>query len=142
MRPIHQLSAGFVHYDRSSWIKWWSAGTGARGAAYCRESCARRNPTFSVDDAAVQQHVKAAKKIVDVLDRRVFTDRNPHERHELGRAVALEQHAARATLVHQLVRVLVGILDQVVMVAVVDHLHYRPRLTRKFRRGHVMWGLQ
>ena len=30
------------------------------------------NCTFSVDDAAVQQHVEAAEKIVDVLDGGVF----------------------------------------------------------------------
>jgi len=62
-----------------------------------------------------------------MLDGGVFADRNPHELHELGRAVALEDRAARATLVHQLVRVLVGILDHVVVVAVVDHLHHRAR---------------
>jgi len=69
-----------------------------------------------VDDAAVQQHVEAAEKIVDVLDRGVFAHRDPHEVHELGRAVALEERAARATLIHQLVGVLVGVLDQAVPV--------------------------
>src|SRR5712664_3373503 len=98
--------------------------------------------TFSVDDAAVQQHVEAAEKIVNVLDGSVFADRNPHEVHELGRAIALEQHAARATLVHQLVRVPVGILDHVVMVAVVDHLHHRPRLPGKAREGHLTRSLR
>jgi hypothetical protein len=52
-----------------------------------------------VDDPAVQQHVEAVKKIVDVLDRGVFADRNAHELHELGRAIALEERAARVTLI-------------------------------------------
>src|SRR5712691_9131607 len=111
-----------------------------QGAGF--EKSSNRAAAFSVDDPQVQQHVEAAEKIVDVLDGGVFADRNPHEVHEPGRAVALEEHAARATLVHQLIRVLVGILDQVVIVAVVDHLHHHPRLTGKVRRGHVMRGLQ
>src|SRR2546422_7856665 len=45
-----------------------------------------------------------------------------------SRAIPLEERAARAALVYQLVRVLVGILDHVVIVAVVDHLHHHPRL--------------
>ena len=53
-------------------------------------ACSPIRRTFSVDDAAVQQHVEAAEKIVDVLDGGVFADRNPHEVHEPGRAVALE----------------------------------------------------
>src|SRR2546425_6444367 len=97
---------------------------------------------FSVDDPAVQQHVEAAEKIVDVLDGGVFADRNPHELHELGRAIPLEERAARAALVYQLVRVLVGILDHVVIVAVVDHLHHHPRLPGKTRGGHLTSGLQ
>src|SRR5712691_541817 len=98
--------------------------------------------SISVDDPAVQQHVEAAEKIVDVLDGSVFTGRNPHELHEPGRAIALEERAARAALVHQLVRVLVGILDHVVIVAVVDHLHHRARLPGKARGGHLTRGLQ
>src|SRR5438309_6399115 len=98
--------------------------------------------SISVDDPEVEQHVEAAEKIVDVLDGGVFADRNPHEVHELGRAIALEQHAARAALVHQLVRVLVGILDQVVVVTVVHHLHHRPSLTAKVRRVHITRDLQ
>ena len=42
-----------------------------------------------------------------------------------------------AGFVHQLVRVLLGILDHVVMVAVVDHLHHHPRLPGKARGGHL-----
>src|SRR6266404_3980477 len=77
----------------------------AQSAALTGYACSPVRRTFSVDDAAVQQHVEAGEKIVDVLDGGVFADCNPHEVHELGRAIALKQHAARATLVHQLVRV-------------------------------------
>src|SRR6267378_3820904 len=57
-------------------------------------------------------------------------------------AIALEERAALAALVHQLVRVLVGILDHVVVVAVVDHLHHRPCLPGKVRGSHLTSGLQ
>src|SRR3989449_11712708 len=54
-----------------------------------------------------------------------------------SRAIPLEERAARAALVYQLVRVLVGIFDHVVIVAVVDHLHHHARLPGKTRGGHL-----
>jgi len=77
------------------------------------------------DDRDGNQLLVAAEELVDVLDGGFFGDRGPHGTHEPGRQVALDERAAGADLVHQLVHVLDALLDHVVMLAVVDHVHYR-----------------
>jgi catechol 2,3-dioxygenase len=120
-----------LHRGKRRWCRinrCWSASWNASKRCAVTPNAGHRTPNaLSVQHQRLpHQHVKVAEKIVDVFGRRVFGD---HTVYGLGKAlahVAIKEGAAAVVLVHQLKAALLGVLNHVVVVAVVDHVHKPP----------------
>ena len=79
--------------------------------------------------APVTLLAEVVQEFVDVLGRRIFTERAQHGLAEFVGDITLEVRAAARLLVDHLVPVFDRILDHVVIVAVVNNVHISPLTT-------------